>query len=99
MISPTLKNNYAKYLPSRFFFLVFTPPRSHEEIIIFTAVCLCVCLCVCLSVCMSGSTGEQIHVEQIHLFGNGFRSMVAYNNGSDPIEIGHLGSKVKVTVT
>ena len=25
--------------------------------------------------------------------------MVAYNTGSDPIEIGDLGSKVKVTVT
>ena len=33
----------------------------------------------------------------MHQFGCGFRKIVAYCTGSDPIEIGNLGSKVKVT--
>ena len=35
----------------------------------------------------------------IHWFGRGFRLMVACNTGLDPIRIGYLRSKAKVTVT
>ena len=38
---------------------------------------------------------NKIPAERMHRF----RYMVAYNTGSDHIEIGDLGSKVKVTVT
>ena len=62
---------------------------------IFTSVCLCVCVCVCLS----GFLVNKIPAERMHRFWRGFRQMVAYNTGSDPIEFGNLGSKVKVTVT
>ena len=60
---------------------------------IFTSVCLCVCVSV------SGFLVNKIPAERMHRFGRGFRKMVAYNTGSNPIEIGDLGSKVKVTVT
>ena len=42
---------------------------------------------------------NKIPAKRMHRFGRGFRKMVAYNTGSDPFEIGDLGSKVKVTVT
>ena len=60
---------------------------------------LSVCLCVRVSVCVSGFLVNKIPAEQMHRFGRGFRKMVAYNTGSDPIEFGDLGSKVKVIVT
>ena len=59
-------------------------------------------LSVCLSVCDSKCPAllvNKIPAERMHLFGHGFRKMVANNTGSDPIEIGELGSKVKDTVT
>ena len=57
-------------------------------------------LSVCVSVCVSGSfLVDKIPAERVHRFGRGFRYMVAYCTGSDPIEFGDLGSKVKVTVT
>ena len=59
---------------------------------------LSVCLSVC--VCVSGSfLVNKIPAERMHRFRRGFRQMVAYNTGSDPIEFDDLGSKVKVTVT
>ena len=64
------------------------------------SVCLCVCVSVCLCVCVSGSfLVNKIPAERVHRFGRGFRYMAAYRTGSDPIEFGDLGSKVKVTVT
>ena len=54
-------------------------------------MCLCVCVCVRVSV-------NKISAEQMHRFGRGFRYTAAYRTGSDPIEIGDLGLKVKVTV-
>ena len=57
------------------------------------------CVCVCLSVCVSNFLVNKFLAERMHRFGRGFRKMVAYNTGSDPIEFGDLGSKVKVTVT
>ena len=55
---------------------------------------------VCVSVYGSGSfLVNKIPAERVHRFERGFRYMVAYRTGSDPIEIGDLGSKVKVTVT
>ena len=65
---------------------------------IFTAVCLCVCLCVCVSVCPA-LLMNKILAERMNRFGCGFRKMAASRTGSDSIEFGDLGSKVKVTVT
>ena len=59
---------------------------------------LSVCLSVCVSVCPPILVNK-IPAEQMHRFGRSFRWTVAYRTGSDPIEIGDLGSKVKVTVT
>ena len=42
---------------------------------------------------------NKIPAERMHRFGRGFRYMVAYNTGLNPIEFGGLRSKVKVTVT
>ena len=42
---------------------------------------------------------NKIPAERMHQFGCGFRLIVGYCTGSDPIEIGDLGFKVKVTVT
>ena len=55
-----------------------------------------------LSVCVSECPAllvNKIPAERMHRFGRGFRLMAAYPTGSKPIEIGGLGSKVKVTVT
>ena len=57
-----------------------------------------------LSVCLSVSPAlallvNKIPAERMYRFGRGFRQMVASRTGLDPIEIGDLGSKVKVTVT
>ena len=55
---------------------------------------------MCVSVYVSGFfLVNKIPAERVHRFGRGFRYMVAYRIGSDPIEFGDLGSKVKVTVT
>ena len=62
---------------------------------IFTAVCLC----VCLSVCVRYFLVNKIPIERMNRFRRCFHYMVAYRTGSNPIEIGDLGSKVKVTVT
>ena len=58
---------------------------------------LSVCVSVCLSVCPAILVNK-IQAEQIHRFGRSLRLMAAYITGSDPIQIGDLGSKVKVTV-
>ena len=63
-------------------------------------VCVCVYVCVCLSVCLSGCLlVYKIPAERMHRFGRDFRYMVAHGIFSDPIKIGDLESKVKVTVT
>ena len=64
---------------------------------IFTSVCLCVFVCVCVCVCPTLLVNK-IPAERMHRFGRGFRLTVAQHIGSDLIEIGDLGSKVKVTV-
>ena len=51
---------------------------------------------VCLSVCPAVLVNK-IPTERMHRFGRGFRYTAAYRTGRDPIEIGELGSKVKVT--
>ena len=45
------------------------------------------------------SVSEQIPADQMHRFRRSFRQMAANGTGSDAIEIGDLGSKVKVTIT
>ena len=57
-----------------------------------------VCLCVCLSVCPVLLV-KKIPAKRMNRFGRDFHKMVAYYPGSNFIEIGDLGSKVKVTVT
>ena len=42
---------------------------------------------------------NKIPAKRMHLFGRGSRYAVANRTGSDPIEIGDLRLKVKVTVT
>ena len=55
-----------------------------------------VCLSVCVSVCPSAN---KMLIEWVHRFGRDFRyKTAAYNTSSDPIEIGDLGFKVKITV-
>ena len=58
---------------------------------IFTSVCLSVCVSVCMCVC--------VFVNKIQPNGCTNLDAVANCTGSDPIEIGDLGLKVKVTVT
>ena len=53
------------------------------------SVCVCVCLCVC--VCPAILLNN-IPAERMNRFGRGFRQMVAYCTGLNPIEIGDLGS-------
>ena len=62
------------------------------------SVCVCVCVCVFVCVCVCPFVNK-IPAKRMHQFGCDFRLTVAYHTGSDPIEIGDLGSKVKVTVT
>ena len=63
---------------------------------IFIAVCLCLCVCdsVCVSVGEQNSSGTDALIWTLFLL-NG----CLYCTGSDPIEIGDLWSKDKVTVT
>ena len=63
----------------------------HFNLSVCVSVCLCVCVCPALHV-------NKIPTEWIHRFGRGFCYTVAYRTDSDPIEIGDLGSKVKVTM-
>ena len=57
------------------------------------SVCLCVCLCVRIS-CEQNFSRTDVPIWTRFLL-----NLVAYRTGSNPIEIGDLGSKVKVTVT
>ena len=66
------------------------------SVCVYVCVCMYVCMSVCLSVCLSV---KKIPAKQMNQFGRGFRLIVAYHTGSNPIEIGDLGWKVKVTVT
>ena len=83
-----------------FFIFFFTPPRNRGGLYFHfnLSVCLCrpMCVCVCLSVSPSVN---KMPIDRIHQFECGFRYMAAYCTGLIPIEIGDLGSKVKVTVT
>ena len=82
---------------SIFFFHIFTPPRNRGGAI-FSLQFVCLSVCVCLCVCVSVSVNK-IPAERMHQFGCGFRLTVAYSTSSDPIEIGDLRSKIKITVT
>ena len=74
---------------------IITPPRNRGEVLFsLQFVCVCVCLCVCPALLVI-----KIPAERMYRYGRVFRQMVAYRTGSDPIEFGDLGSKVKVTVT
>ena len=67
---------------------MITPPRDRGGVIFslqFDSVCVCVCLSICLSVSLSVN---KIPAERMHRFRLGFRQMVAYCIGSNPIEIG-----------
>ena len=75
--------------------VIVTPPRNRGGVIFSLQF---VCVSVCLSVCPALLVNK-IPAERMHRFGRGFRLMAANRTGSDPIEIGDLGSKVKVTVT
>ena len=63
---------------------------------IFTAACLCVCLSVC--VCVSGNSCEQNYGRTDAPIWTRFSLNGSLATGSNPIEIGDLWSKVKVTV-
>ena len=76
--------------------MIITPPRNRGGVI-FLLQFVCVSVSVC--VCVSGILVNKIPAERMHRFGRDFRYRVAYRIGSNPIEIGDLGSKVKVTVT
>ena len=69
-----------------------------EGIYFHCSLSVCLCVCECLSVCPEILVNK-IPAERMHRFGRGFCLMVAYCTGTNPIEIGDLGSKVKVTVT
>ena len=77
--------------------LFYTSTKSLRGSFFFTSVYLCVCVSVCLSVCLS--VCEQIPIKPLHWFWRSLRLIVANCSSSNPIEIGDLGSKVKVTVT
>ena len=70
--------------------LFYTSPKSWKGCI-FTAICLCVSVRLCMWTKFQ-LTGF-INLDAFFCY------TVAYHTGSDPIEIGDLGSKVKVTVT
>ena len=72
----------------------FTPPRNHGGVIISLQF---VSVCVCVSVCLSAS--EQNYSQTDAPTWTQFLLLVAYRTGSNLIEIGDLGSMVKVTVT
>ena len=53
-----------------------------------------------VSACVSvGPSMNKMPIERKHQFGRGFQQTVAYIIDSDPVTIGDLESKVKVTVT
>ena len=73
--------------------LFITPPRNRGGVIFsLQFVCVSVCLCVCPALLVN-----KIPTERMHRFGRGFHLMIASRTGSDPIEFGDLGSKVKFT--
>ena len=71
-----------------------TSPKSWGVIFLLQFVCLSVSVCVCVSVSVN-----KIPDGWMHRFWCGFRWTAAYCTDSNPIEIGDLGSNVKVTVT
>ena len=72
---------------------VITPPRNHGGVIFsLQFVCVCVCLCVRIS-CEQNSSRTDVPI-WMRFSLNG-----CLPHWSNPIEIGDLGSKVKVTVT
>ena len=66
----------------------FTPPRIRGGVI-FSLQFVCVCVCVSGYSCEQNSSRTDIPIW----------TQFAYHTGSDPIEIGDHGSKIKVTVT
>ena len=74
----------------------------HFSLSVCLSVCLslslCLCVCVCVCVCVYPSVNK-MPIERTHRFERGIRLTVAYSFCSDPIEIGDLGFKVKITVT
>ena len=78
-------------------FYIFTPPWNCGGVIFsLQFVCVCVCVCVCPSLCLW--TKFQPNGFTV-LDAVSFRYTADYYIDSDPIDIGDLGSKVKVTVT
>ena len=67
-----------------------------EGLYFHCSLSVCLSVCVCVSGCI---LVNKIPAERMHRFGRGFRQMVASCIGSNAIEFGDLGSKVKVTVT
>ena len=51
-------------------------------------VCVSVCLWMCLTLLVN-----KITAKRMNRFGRDFRKMVSFRTGSNPIEIGGLGSK------
>ena len=85
---------------SPFFVLLIWVPGSTEFCTLYCRVySLSVCVSVCVCVCVQLLLVNKIPAERMYQFGRGFRYMVAYRTGSDPIEIGDPGSKVKIIVT
>ena len=58
---------------------------------------MCVSVCVCVCVCLMFACEQNSSRTDVPIWTR-FLLMVAYCTGSDPIEIGDLGSKVKVAV-
>ena len=74
---------------------VVTPPQNPGGVIFsLQFVSECVCLCVCPTLLVN-----KFPAERMNRFGRGFREMVVHCTGPNPIDIGDLGSKVKVKVT
>ena len=74
----------------------FTPPQNHGGVIFSLQF---VCVSVCVSVYVSGTSCEQNASQSDALIWTQFLLNGCFPNGSDPIEFGDLGFKVKVTVT
>ena len=89
---PNVKINCLFFFSSSLIWALFTPSRNHGEVI-FLLQFVWVCVCVCLSVC------EQNADQTATLILTRSSLSVAYSSCLNPIEIGDLGSKVKVTVT
>ena len=71
---------------------IITPPRNRRGVIFYFSLSLCLCVCVCLSVC------EQNADQTATLILTRSTLNSCYCSRSNPIEIGDLRSKVKVTV-